>query len=195
MSGSIVLYCNVFRICCRMNNINQRKYMSLPIWKSKFPPQLENKSKFLAHLKSPFSSMKRNAPSGNGEQEKWLMFCLLFLTPCSRNAMAIAGFKVNQSNFGQTSLSSQSWVVTSNQSVQNGRTVQNYLVSWKKKCIQHHLRLGKGSKNQNGNLRWHLPWRGGGLEGVLSATYLFWKMIFVKNHLESFPDCENVFCT
>ena len=35
----------------------------------------------------------------------------------------------------------------------------------------------------------------GGLEGVSSATYLFWKMIFVKNHLESFPDCENVFCT
>ena len=29
---------------------------------------------------------------------------------------------------------------------------------------------------------------------VWSATYLFWKMIFVKNHFESFPDCENVFC-
>ena len=101
---------------------------------------LQNKSKFLAHLKSPFSSMKRKAPS-MGNKKKWLMFCLLFLTPCSRTAMAIAGFKVNQSNFGQTSLSSQSWVVTSNQSVQNGRTVQNYLVSWKKGCIQHHLRL------------------------------------------------------
>ena len=49
--------------------------------------------------------------------------------------------------------------------------------------------LGKGAKNQNGNLRWHLPWRGGGLEGFSSATYLFWK------NLESFPDCENVFCT
>ena len=57
------------------------------------------------------------------------------------------------------------------------------------------FRLGKGAENQNGNLRWHLPWREGGLEGVSSATYLFWKMIFVKNHLESFPDCENVFCT
>ena len=55
--------------------------------------------------------------------------------------------------------------------------------------------LGKGSNNQNGNLRWFLPRRGGGLEGVSSATYLFWKMIFLKNHLESFPDCENVFCT
>ena len=31
--------------------------------------------------------------------------------------------------------------------------------------------------------------------GVSSSTYLFWKMIFLKNHLESFPDCENVFCT
>ena len=40
--------------------------------------------------------------------------------------------------------------------------------------------LGKVSKNQNGNLRWHLPWRGGGLEGVSSAIYLFWKMIFLK---------------
>ena len=27
--------------------------------------------------------------------------------------------------------------------------------------------------------------RGGGLEGVSSATYLFWKMIFFKNHFES----------
>ena len=43
-------------------------------------------------------------------------------------------------------------------------------------------KLGRGAKNQNGNLRWHLPWRGagGGLEGVSSATYLFWKMIFLK---------------
>ena len=30
--------------------------------------------------------------------------------------------------------------------------------------------------------------------GVSSSTYLFWKMIF-ENNLESFPDCENVFCT
>ena len=57
------------------------------------------------------------------------------------------------------------------------------------------VELGRGSNNQNGNLRWFLPWRGGGLEGVSSATYLFWKMIFFKNQLESFPDCENVFCT
>ena len=37
--------------------------------------------------------------------------------------------------------------------------------------------------------------KGGGLEGVSSAIYLFWKMIFLKNHLESFPNCKNVFCT
>ena len=37
--------------------------------------------------------------------------------------------------------------------------------------------------------------KGGGLEGVSFAIKLFWKMIFFKNHLESFPDCENVFCT
>ena len=29
--------------------------------------------------------------------------------------------------------------------------------------------------------------KGGGLEGVSSATYLFWKMIFFKNHLEFIP--------
>ena len=57
------------------------------------------------------------------------------------------------------------------------------------------LRLGRCADNQNGNLRWYLPWGGGGLEGVSSATYLFWKMIFLKNHLESLTDCENVFCT
>ena len=39
--------------------------------------------------------------------------------------------------------------------------------------------LGRCANNQNGNLRWYLPWRGG-LEGVSSATYLFWKMIFLK---------------
>ena len=42
------------------------------------------------------------------------------------------------------------------------------------------LKLGTGANNQNGNLRWYLPWRAGGLEGVSSATYLFWKMIFFK---------------
>ena len=71
LSGWIVLYCNVFRICCRMNNTNQRKNMSLPVHeKANSLLNLQNKSKLLAHLKSPFSSMKRNAPSGSGEQEK-----------------------------------------------------------------------------------------------------------------------------
>ena len=37
--------------------------------------------------------------------------------------------------------------------------------------------------------------KGGGSGPVSSATYLFWKMIFIKNHLESFPDCQNKFCT
>ena len=34
-------------------------------------------------------------------------------------------------------------------------------------------KLGKGAENQNGNLRWHLPGRGGGLEGVSFAIKLF----------------------
>ena len=54
--------------------------------------------------------------------------------------------------------------------------------------------LGLGSNNKNGNLKWFLPWRGGGSQVPHIATYLFWKRFF-KNHLESFPDCENVFCT
>ena len=51
----------------------------------------------------------------------------------------------------------------------------------------HRSRLGKGAENQNGNLRWHLPWKGGGLEGVSSATYLFWKMIFLKKPFRIIP--------
>ena len=52
--------------------------------------------------------------------------------------------------------------------------------------------LGTESKNQNGNLRWHLPWGG---EGGLECHIPILKNDFFKNHLESFPDCENVFCT
>ena len=29
--------------------------------------------------------------------------------------------------------------------------------------------LGRGSNNQNGNLRWHLPWKGGGSRGGLEC--------------------------
>ena len=35
------------------------------------------------------------------------------------------------------------------------------------------------------------PWRGGGLEFHIPIL----KNDFFENHLESFPDCENVFCT
>ena len=52
--------------------------------------------------------------------------------------------------------------------------------------------LGKGSNNQNGNLWWIFPWRWGGLEFHLRIM----KNDFLKKHLlESFPDCESVFCT
>ena len=30
--------------------------------------------------------------------------------------------------------------------------------------------------------------------GVSRAIDVFWKMVYFKNHLESFPDCQNVFC-
>ena len=44
---------------------------------------------------------------------------------------------------------------------------------------------GRGADNQNGNLRWLLPWRGGGLECHIPIL----KNNFFENHLESFPDC------
>ena len=31
--------------------------------------------------------------------------------------------------------------------------------------------------------------------GVLRAINVFFKIFFCKNHLQSFPDCQNVFCT
>ena len=57
------------------------------------------------------------------------------------------------------------------------------------------LRLGRCADNQNGNLRWYLPWKGGGSRGGLECHIPILKNDFLKNHLESFPDCENVFCT
>ena len=57
------------------------------------------------------------------------------------------------------------------------------------------LGLGKEPNNQNGNLRWHLPRRGGGSRGGLECHLPILKNDFFKNHLESFPDCENGFCT
>ena len=44
--------------------------------------------------------------------------------------------------------------------------------------------LGRYSKNQNGNLRWHLPWRGGGVETGLECHIPSLKIDFFKNHLE-----------
>ena len=67
------------------------------------------------------------------------------------------------------------------------------------KSFKHKLQSGicirDGVKKSKWKFKMAFAMKGGGLEGVSSATYLFWKMIFVKNHLESFPDCENVFCT
>ena len=37
--------------------------------------------------------------------------------------------------------------------------------------------------------------RGGGSRGGLECHIPILKNDFFKNHLESFPDCENVFCT
>ena len=52
--------------------------------------------------------------------------------------------------------------------------------------------LGGLSNNQNGNLRWFFSMKGG---GGLEFHIPILKNYCFENHLESFPDCENVFCT
>ena len=54
--------------------------------------------------------------------------------------------------------------------------------------------LGRGANNQNGNLRWYLPWRAGS-RGGLECHIPILKNESFENHSESFTDCENVFCT
>ena len=69
---------------------------------------------------------------------------------------------------------------------------ENVLCKKYKQTPAHHVwhyYLGRGSNNQNGNLRWHLPWRGGGSRGGLECHIPILKKDFFKNHLESFPDC------
>ena len=46
----------------------------------------------------------------------------------------------------------------------------------------------RGANNQNGNLRCFFSMKGGGLEFHIPIL----KNDFLENHLESFPDCENV---
>ena len=48
--------------------------------------------------------------------------------------------------------------------------------------------LGRGADNQNGNLRWYLPGRGGS-RGGLGCHIPILKNDFFGNHLELFPDC------
>ena len=43
-----------------------------------------------------------------------------------------------------------------------------------------HVFLGKESKNQNGNLRWHLPWRGGVSRGSWVPHTYFEKWFLLK---------------
>ena len=55
------------------------------------------------------------------------------------------------------------------------------LVTWK---------LGKGSKT-----KWKFLMAFAMKGGSRVPLPFFSKMVFCKNHLESFPDCQNVFCT
>ena len=49
--------------------------------------------------------------------------------------------------------------------------------------------LGKGSNNQNGNLRCFFFMKGGGSR----VPHNYSENDFLENPLESFPDCENVY--
>ena len=62
----------------------------------------------------------------------------------------------------------------------------------KKTDSRAQMALGKGSNNQNENKRCFFPGRGG---GGIECHIPILKNDFLKKHLESFPDCENVFCT
>ena len=61
----------------------------------------------------------------------------------------------------------------------------------KKKRI--HIR--DGVKKSKWKFKMAFAMKGGGSRGGLECHLPILKNDFFKNHLESFPDCENVFCT
>ena len=47
--------------------------------------------------------------------------------------------------------------------------------------------LGKGAENQNGNLRWHLPWRGGGVSRRSRLPLSYFEKWFFKKPFRIIP--------
>ena len=60
-------------------------------------------------------------------------------------------------------------------------------------CPGHSLR--DGVKKSKWKFKMAFAMKGGGSRGGLECHIPILKNDFFKNHLESFPDCENVFCT
>ena len=55
--------------------------------------------------------------------------------------------------------------------------------------------LREGFKKSKWKFKMAFAMKGGGSRGGLECHLPILKNDFFKNHLESFPDCENVFCT
>ena len=68
------------------------------------------------------------------------------------------------------------------------RLPQNFLLFLEKICTRKAKRVREGLKNGNFSF-------GNCHEGGSCLPLTFFQTMFFKNHLESFPDCQNVFCT
>ena len=55
--------------------------------------------------------------------------------------------------------------------------------------------IREGFKKSKWKFKMAFAMKGGGVETGLECHIPILKNDFFKNHLESFPDCENVFCT
>ena len=55
--------------------------------------------------------------------------------------------------------------------------------------------IREGVKKSKWKFKMAFAMKGGGSRGGLECHIPILKNDFFKNHLESFPDCENVFCT
>ena len=61
--------------------------------------------------------------------------------------------------------------------------------------LWHTLHLREVFKKSKWKFKMTFAMKGGGVETSLECHIPILKNDFFKNHLESFPDCENVFCT
>ena len=60
---------------------------------------------------------------------------------------------------------------------------------------RHFRGIRDGVKKSKWKFKMAFAMKGGGSRGGLECHLPILKNDFFKNHLESFPDCENVFCT